>query len=367
MMGNFCVTGSGSPTSNDHLAMKCKRGNKSHSKEVVQFTIQKQQLRQRRRIPVLNKDSFIMQGTLGRGGFGSVMTGRLNYRKHSGLSFSWFAIKEMKKRKILATKRGCEMLQGELTALKRLDHDFIVQIHFAFTSTTSCYLGLDLLLGSDLRYYLMQGKIFDEKEVAFLTVCLASAIIYMHSKGIIHRDIKPENIILDERGYPHITDFGVAHVQESFHNENSDLDLTSDSNKMMPLICTLSSGTKQYLAPEVFTKSHLHSYHVDFWSLGVMLYELIYACRPFAKACPVEMVHFLEAFPNNYLIDDRDKSQYNSDHSYRGILGKQKHKYNVQNEETKIFTPFTTSESTTPISSRSPTHSPTHPRAQCGE
>lgn len=88
-----------------------------------------------------------------------------------------------------------------------------------------------------------------------------------------------ENILLDGRGYPYLTDFGVAHVQQE-----------NDST----LVCTLASGTRQYLAPEVFTKSHIHGPEMDFWSLGVVAYELLFGRRPFDKHCPIPMINYIE-------------------------------------------------------------------------
>lgn len=94
--------------------------------------------------------------------------------------------------------------------------------------------------------------------------------------------IATENIILDDRGFPHLTDFGIAYTKDE-----SDM-----SNNI--LSCNLASGTKQYLAPEVFTKSHLHGPECDYWSLGIVVYELLLGKRPFDRHCPTAMIHYLE-------------------------------------------------------------------------
>lgn len=94
-----------------------------------------------------------------------------------------------------------------------------------------------------------------------------------------------ENIILDERGWPHLADFGVAFVHHPEDKENRYGDT---------LTCTLASGTKQYLGPEVFGKEHIHGPEADFWSLAVVAYELLFPKRPFEKHCNIEFITYLE-------------------------------------------------------------------------
>ena len=82
-----------------------------------------------------------------------------------------------------------------------------------------------------------------------------------------------------------MADFGVAYIQD-------------DTSK--PLICNLASGTKQYLAPEVYTKSHIHGPESDFWSLGVVAYELLFGKRPFEKHVPHDYIQYLEKALDTY-------------------------------------------------------------------
>jgi serine/threonine protein kinase len=178
-------------------------------------------------------------------------------------------------------KMGTTMILNELEAMKRLDHPAIINLHFAFHDKKRCFFVLDLKTGGDLRYYLRKRYVFEEYDVAFYIAAISSALDHIHSKNIIHRDIKPENIILDERGYPYLTDFGVSHVQEQ-------------STVPTTLTSTLASGTKQYLAPEVFTKTHVHGPEMDFWALGVVAYELLFGRRPFEKHCPIAFISYLE-------------------------------------------------------------------------
>ena len=93
-----------------------------------------------------------------------------------------------------------------------------------------------------------------------------------------------ENIILDDRGWPHLADFGVAHVHTAENSAKFNGTLTS----------TLASGTKQYLAPEVFCKEHIHGPESDFWALAVVAFELLHAKRPFEKHCSINFITYLE-------------------------------------------------------------------------
>ena len=129
---------------------------------------------------------FLFQSVLGIGGFGKVYCG--NYL-HTD---EWFAVKFISKHKILELKTGTKMLYNELTALRKLEsHPFISGIHYAFQDRNHCYLVLDLKRGGDLRNMLDRGFVFPEHDAAIYTLCLTSAIDYIHSKKIIHRDIKP--------------------------------------------------------------------------------------------------------------------------------------------------------------------------------
>jgi len=74
-------------------------------------------------------------------------------------------------------------------------------------------------------------------------------------------------------------------------------------DKSEPFLCYLSSGTKQYLAPEVFTKSHAHGPAADYWSLGIMLYELLFSRRPFEKHCPLSYIRHLDDIERIHNVD----------------------------------------------------------------
>ena len=130
---------------------------------------------------------------------------------------------------------------------------------YAHQDRQNLYLLLDYLPGGDLRYHLSRKK-FNEEEAKFIIVCILLGLKYLHSKGVIHRDIKPENIVLDSKGFAHITDLGVA---RPFRSNNS---------------CD-TSGTPGYMAPEVLCRQD-HSYSVDYFAIGIITHELMLRKRP---------------------------------------------------------------------------------------
>ena len=168
-----------------------------------------------------SRNDFLFSKTLGEGGFGIVRAAQtVSLRKDVGVISSWFAVKEIKKVDIVHHKSGLDMVYGELQALKKLQHPYIVTLHFAFNDKVSCFLVLDLLCGGDLRQYCKSHTVFDESHICFIGLCICSALEYMHSKYVLHRDVKPENILLDDRGYPYLTDFGVAYVHTDMSKVN---------------------------------------------------------------------------------------------------------------------------------------------------
>lgn len=220
----------------------------------------------------ISRHDFIFSSKIGEGGFSNVSSCMHIPSK------TWLAIKETSISNILKLEAGIAMLASEVDILSSLgDFPFIVNMLFAFYDVKNMYIVLDLHQGADLRYHIRRHHVFNERMAAYLVICISSALHHIHSKGILHRDVKPENIIFSASGVPHLTDFGVSY---------------KSTHKGKEIICNRSCGTRQYLSPEVFTKHNRHGIEADFWSLGIVLYEVLYSRRPFHKHCPLEMIHF---------------------------------------------------------------------------
>lgn len=126
-----------------------------------------------------------------------------------------------------------------------------------------------------------------EQTVRFYIAEIALAVDYLHSKKIVHRDLKPDNILLDERGHAHITDFNIA-----VHFSERRL-LTGVAGSMAYMGgCSVGCEPHAHVgaAPEVLTKRG-YSAPVDFWSLGILAYELMFGKRPFRGKTNSALTH----------------------------------------------------------------------------
>lgn len=143
-------------------------------------------------------------------------------------------MKEMSKAKIIS-KKSVNSVMNERNLLQQLKHQFLVNMVWAFQDRENLYLVMDLLSGGDLRYHIGKHKRFNEEQTKFFAACIILVLEYLHNNSIIHRDIKPENILLDDKGYLRLTDFGIARVWK-------------------PDNCNDTSGTPGYMAPEVMCR-----------------------------------------------------------------------------------------------------------------
>ena len=171
-------------------------------------------------------------------------------------------MKEISKVKVI-DKKSINSIIYERELLSRINHPLIINLQYAFQDYNNLYLVLDLLTGGDLRYQIghHRRQYFSEQQTKFFVSCIISALYYIHNQNIIHRDIKPENLVFDNKGYLHITDFGIA----KFKNKNNKYE---------------TSGTPGYMAPEVM-KGMNHTGSVDYFAVGVITYELMMGKRPY--------------------------------------------------------------------------------------
>ena len=220
--------------------------------------------------PRLNLDDFCLLYPIGRGGFGRVWKVRLKRQYNSKISdirlqknkSRIFAMKEMSKAKI-SLKKSIKSVANERKFLEKFQFNLLCNMYYAFQDDDTLYIIMDYLSGGDLRYMICRRNFFTEEETKFIAACITLNLNYIHDKNVIHRDIKPENLVFGANGYLHLTDFGIA--LEYHRGENG---------------VRSASGTPGYMAPEAITNKR-QEFSVDYFALGVIVYELMLGERPY--------------------------------------------------------------------------------------
>ena len=172
-------------------------------------------------------------------------------------------MKKMSKVKLIQYNAYDEILHEQELSSK-INHPFLVSMNFSFQDNDYLYIINDLMAGGDLRYWYIQRKKFSENDCKFYVASIILGLEYLHANKIVHRDLKPENILFDQNGYIHIADFGIAK------------DLKDEPEEKIIDI----SGSPGYMSPEAIF-GQKHGYASDFFSLGVICYEMMMKKRPY--------------------------------------------------------------------------------------
>lgn len=206
-----------------------------------------------------NPAMFQSLRVLGKGSFGKVfLVQKQNGYETGGL----FAMKTLKKAHLL--RRGqIQRTKTERKVLSNMNHPFIMKLHFAFQTDDKLYLVLDYCAGGEIFFHLSRHRRFHEKVARFYTAELLLALGHCHDNGIIYRDLKPENVLLDSHGHVKLGDFGLAkdNIRHPYKGARSRV------------------GTPEYMAPEILQQFG-HGFCVDYWGLGMLLYEMMTGLPP---------------------------------------------------------------------------------------
>ena len=192
-------------------------------------------------------------GILGRGAFGVV---KLVEDPNTNKSY---ALKALRKNQVVELGQQSHIL-NEKKVMQMLDNKFLVNLKGTYKDEYRVYFLLEVCLGGELFTILRKMRSFDESTARFYASCVIEAFDYMHSRDIIYRDLKPENLVLTSFGYLKVTDFGFA--------------------KIVPNKTFTLCGTPDYLAPEIVTGQG-HGKGVDWWTLGILIYEMLASFPPF--------------------------------------------------------------------------------------
>eukprot|EP00397_Hematodinium_sp_SG-2012_P034443 GEMP01036946.1.p1 GENE.GEMP01036946.1~~GEMP01036946.1.p1 ORF type:complete len:508 (+),score=109.41 GEMP01036946.1:275-1798(+) len=207
----------------------------------------------------LSVTDFNLGKTVGTGSFG-----RVRFVAHKATE-NYYALKILKKSAIIRLKQ-VEHVIHEKDILKNLKHPFIVNLFGLFQDNRFLYFVLEYVCGGEFFSHLRKVERFDNKTTRFFAAQIASIFVYCHSKDTIYRDLKPENILLAQDGYVKLADFGFAKV-------------------VVDRTYTLC-GTSEYIAPEVLLNKG-HGKPVDWWTLGILIYEMMFGNPPFIDDNPM--------------------------------------------------------------------------------
>jgi len=200
-------------------------------------------------------DEFKVIKIIGKGSYGRV------YQAEMNSTGKIYAMKELRKDVLIDTDQ-IENTRIEKEIMKNANHPFLINLEYVFQTPGKIFFVMKFMQGGELYTLLSKEKRFSESRAKFYAAQIILALAHLHKSKIIYRDLKPENILLDDDGYICLADFGLARFLEE--------------DKKAMSFC----GTPEYMAPEIIIGEG-HNRSADWWSLGVLLYEMMVGVPPF--------------------------------------------------------------------------------------
>lgn len=206
---------------------------------------------------MLDFSYFTFHKTIGMGTFGKVYLVNLTVKNDKN---SFYALKIMNKAELLKLRQVNHVNNEQRLLAMCREHPFIVKLMLTFKTSDHFCMLMEYIPGGELFTWLKRYKRFSGPVVRFYAAQLCIALDFLHEKKVVYRDLKPENIMLNRDGYIKLTDLGFA----------------KELNILTYTVC----GTPEYLAPEQL-RGEGYGIEVDFWSFGIVLYEMAVGIPPF--------------------------------------------------------------------------------------
>ncbi|XP_065842586.1 protein kinase C iota type-like [Oscarella lobularis] len=205
----------------------------------------------------ISLDNFVILNVIGRGSYAKVILVEL--RKTRAL----YAMKVIKK-ELINDDEDIDWVQTEKHVFEQAsNHPFLVGLHSCFQTESRLFFVIEYVSGGDLMFHMQKQRRLPEDHARFYSSEIACALNYLHERGIIYRDLKLDNVLLDAEGHIKLTDYGMC--KEGLRPG----DTTST-------FC----GTPNYIAPEIL-RGEDYDYCVDWWALGVLMFEMLAGRSPF--------------------------------------------------------------------------------------
>ncbi|KAK2624863.1 hypothetical protein QTJ16_006056 [Diplocarpon rosae] len=232
----------------------------------------------------LSVHDFELIRTLGTGTFARVWLVRLANPTMEEDRDKVFALKVLRKVEVIKLKQVDHVNHERSVLADVAGHPFITTLITSFSDHDSLYMLLDYCPGGEVFSYLRKNKRFDENTSRFYAAEIVLILEFLHEReGVAYRDLKPENLLLDADGHIKLVDFGFAKKL---------------GNRETYTLC----GTPEYLAPEVI-QSKGHTTAVDWWALGILIYEFLTGYPPFWNSNPIEIYKQIVSKPVHFPSD----------------------------------------------------------------
>ncbi|EDX15056.1 GD16829 [Drosophila simulans] len=255
----------------------------------------------------MDKSMFVKLKPIGVGAFGEVtLVSKIDTSNHL------YAMKTLRKADVLKRNQVAHV-KAERDILAEADNNWVVKLYYSFQDKDNLYFVMDYIPGGDLMSLLIKLGIFEEELARFYIAEVTCAVDSVHKMGFIHRDIKPDNILIDRDGHIKLTDFGLCtgfrwthnskyYQENGNHSRQDSMEPWEEYSENGPKPTVLERrrmrdhqrvlahslvGTPNYIAPEVLERSG-YTQLCDYWSVGVILYEMLVGQPPFLANSPLE-------------------------------------------------------------------------------